>query len=189
MSIRQKTGKLLLRLFGWKMQGYSIIKEPKAIFVVAPHTSWQDVPLGMAVQMAIGIRIRFLIRREFFFFPLGPLLRLLGGYPVDRSKKNKLVDTVAGIFRTRDSFYMAITPEGTRERVSRFRSGFYYMALATDVPLILTKLNFRDKKVVFSEPWWVSGDKASDFEHIYRYFDAVPGRYPEKSFYYDRQPN
>ena len=168
---------------GWHIEGYFPVQVPKAIFAVVPHTFWRDLPVGFASRMAMGIKIRFLAKKSLFVFPLGPVLRWVGGYPVDRKKHSNLVSQAAEVFSHSESFYLALAPEGTRKKVNNLKSGFYYMALESGVPLILTQLNFQNKTVVFADPWKPSGDRKKDFDYIYGYFSGIQGYYPEKSFY------
>ena len=175
----------MLWLWGWKLTGYNPVLVPKAIFTVVPHTSWIDVPIGFFVRMIIRKRVRFLAKHTLFKFPYGWFFRLIGGYPVNRKERNNLVEYVAEAFNSRPTFYLAITPEGTRKKVNRLRSGFYYMALEANVPLILAQFNYKDKEVHFSDPYYPSGDKEKDFEEIYEYFSGIQGRIPEYSFHYN----
>jgi 1-acyl-sn-glycerol-3-phosphate acyltransferase len=186
--MRKAFGKFMLWLWGWKVTGYLPVEVPKAIFVVVPHTSWVDVPIGFFVRMIIQKKVRFLAKHTLFKFPYGWFLRWLGGYPVDRTQRNNLVDAVAEIYNTHDTFYLAITPEGTRKKVHRLRSGFYYMSLAAGVPMILSQFNYKDKKVHFSDPYFPSGNKEKDFEEICTYFSGIQGRIPEYSFDYHEKP-
>lgn len=174
--------RLILKIFGWKIKGRYPDEVKKFILAVVPHTSNWDFPLGILVRMAMKKDIKFLGKSSLFKPPLGWLFRALGGYPVDRSKSSKLVDAVVDIFNEKEEFVVTIAPEGTREKVERLKTGFYYIALGANVPILLTTFDYEKKEVRFLELFYPTGDKEKDFEHIHEVFRGYRGRHPEKSF-------
>ncbi|KTD09045.1 acyltransferase [Legionella gratiana] len=175
----QKFGRFILKLFGWKIVG-ELPKDKKYLVVVAPHTSNWDFAVGLFARFAIGVKIHFLAKNQLFFFPLSFLLRVLGGAPVDRSKKNKTVDQVVEIFRSRDEFKLAITPEGTRSPVTRWKEGFYHIACQAKLPIVMVGPDYATKEVRIHEAFLPSGDINKDFPMILDFFRTIRGRYSKE---------
>ncbi|MBI2786140.1 MAG: lysophospholipid acyltransferase family protein [Legionella longbeachae] len=175
----KKFGWLILKLFGWKIVG-ELPKDKKYLVVVAPHTSNWDFLVGLFARFEMGVKIHFIAKNQLFFFPLGPLLKVLGGTPVDRSKKNKTVDQVVNMFDSRDEFCLAITPEGTRSPVTRWKEGFYHIACKAGLPLVLIGFDYSLKEIRIQPPYWPTGDIEKDFPHLLDFFRTVKGRYPKE---------
>ncbi|HEX4875682.1 MAG TPA: 1-acyl-sn-glycerol-3-phosphate acyltransferase [Chitinophagaceae bacterium] len=172
---------LYLRLKGWntKTQFPSGLK--KCIIIVAPHTSWVDLVMGLAYRSIFKLRYsRFLGKKELFDGPFGFFFRWLGGSPVDRFSKQNVVDQVVDLINSRDEIMIALAPEGTRKRVDRLRTGFYHIAKKAAVPIVMAGLDFSKKEIILSEPFYTTDDEEKDFEKIIRFFAPVQGRYPEK---------
>lgn len=175
-------GKLLLRLWGFRLVGDPGNDLPHRIFVVMPHTSNWDFPLGLLVRSAGGINVKFVGKASLFKPPWGFIFRWLGGYPIDRSRSHRYVDSVANLFSTYPELAIAIAPEGTRRKVDRLKTGFYHIALKAKVPLILTKFDFENKMVEFSPPFYPTSDIEADYALIFDYFRGVRGKNPELGF-------
>jgi 1-acyl-sn-glycerol-3-phosphate acyltransferase len=168
---------------GWTViNAEPLQKLDKSMIALAPHTSWRDMVIGVFTGHIIGVRVRFIGKHSLFRFPLGILMRALGGSPVDRRKNSNLVDQVVEIYRASPTYHLCIAPEGTRKKVDSFKSGFYYIARKANVPVILTKLDYQNKQVIFSDPFYLSENKDETFEMLYDYFDGVIGYHPDKSF-------
>ncbi len=177
----------LLHLLGWRIEGFNPKQLDKYIIIAIPHTSNWDFPLGLLVRNAWELNeVKFLAKDSLFKPPFGWLFRWLGGYPVDRSKRNKYVDTVADIFDQHERFAITIAPEGTRSKVDRLRTGFYYIARKAQVPIIMIKFDFGKKKVTFSPPFYPTNDKAADFAHIRAFYKGVQGKNPELGIWYEQ---
>jgi 1-acyl-sn-glycerol-3-phosphate acyltransferase len=172
----------LLKLLGWKLDGSIPVDLKKYIIAVVPHTSNWDFPLGLIVRASLGRDIKFIGKHTLFGFPHGLLFRALGGYPVDRTKNNNLVDSVADIFNSKDSFAICLAPEGTRKRVDKLKTGFYYMAKKANVPLILIRFDYKTKVIGVSPPFYTTPDEKVDFEYIHSFYKGAIGKIPEYSF-------
>ena len=122
-------------------------------------------------------------KKELFFFPINIILKMLGGVPVDRSSKQNKVDQIADMFLEKDEFRVALSPEGTRQRVEKFKTGFYYIAKKANVPIIMFTLNFKSKEILISNPFYTTNDMKADFNFIESFFDGVEGKVKELSFY------
>lgn len=171
--------KAILKLLGWKV----IDKRPadlgSTIYLVVPHTSNWDFFLGLFVRSAIGLKANYLAKKSLFDSPLGWWFRMLGGYPVDRSKHNNITDQVVEYFNTLPNFAIAITPEGTRPKVEKWKSGFWHIARRAKIPLTLTSFDYGRKEVMFSEPYWVGEDKEKDMATLMEYFKPFVGKNPQ----------
>ena len=172
--------KAFLRSIGWDTsQRFPYHHLKKYIVIVAPHTSNWDFVIGLAYRNSLDMNyVRFLGKAELFKAPLGWVFRAFGGIPVDRSANHNLVDTVAELFNKHQSFAIAIAPEGTRKKVEKLKTGFYYIAAKARVPIIMVGLDYKHKTVRCSEPLYPT-DHLEDFQTIYTFYRAIEGKYPE----------
>ncbi len=164
-KIKQFAGKSLLKLFGWKMTGLPP-KDKKYVCIVAPHTSIKDMFIGKWYNWAHNMEPKIIMKQEFFFFPLGIIVRRWGAIPIDRSKAANVVDQMAKHFAENDEFTLAITPEGTRKINHKWKTGFYRIAQKAGVPLHLTYIDFKTKEVGFMPEFKMSGDIKADMPKI-----------------------
>lgn len=138
-----------INLWGWRITG-KVPDDKKIVAIVAPHTSWHDLFVGIFTRSILKMekRIKFLGKQELFKTPLiGWTLRQLGGYPVVRDKQLNSVDSVVKIFEKNENFFLTLAPEGTRAKVDKLKTGFYYIALKAKVPILL--VDFVLKKELF----------------------------------------
>ncbi|MEL4307687.1 1-acyl-sn-glycerol-3-phosphate acyltransferase [Joostella sp. CR20] len=172
---------IFTNVLGWKLNG---VFPPlnKYIIAVVPHTSWHDFYLGVLVRSIVKTPMNYVAKKELFDSPLGWYFRWSGGAPIDRSKNNNTVDAVAELFEQRDEFRLAIAPEGTRKKVSNWKTGFYYIAKGANVPIVMVAFDYKNKEVRVAPPFYVSDDVEADFEFMYNYFSGVEGKIPEYSF-------
>lgn len=177
--------KLYLRLIGWRTGSVLPPSVTKCVLVAAPHTSNMDYPISLATLYAAGVRVRFLAKKSLFRFPLGILMRLTGGLPVDRSKHHNMVEAMIDMFSRREKLILMIPVEGTRSYVKEWKSGFYYTALGANVPIALGYLDYGRKIAGFGELFYPSGNYAADLEVIKNYYRQFRAKYPEKSSLYE----
>lgn len=172
--------KIYWKLSGWKFSGRFPHEIKKMIIIVAPHTSWRDIFAGFAARSILRMKnARFLGKKELFTGPFGWLFRWLGGTPVDRFSSHGAVEQVVEMFKENDHFLLAIAPEGTRKKVDKLKTGFYYIAKKANVPILMVGLDFSKKKMIFSEPFFATDDEAKDFDHILSFFAPIKGKHPE----------
>lgn len=171
--------RLILKLSGWTIQGSVPPGVRQYIVIEAPHTSNWDFFWGRMCFYAIGIPVSFLIKKEAFFFPFGPMLRAMGGIPVDREKKSNKVLEVAALFRKHPDLILAITPEGTRKRNPHWKKGFYYIAQHAKVPVILAFLDYGKKIGGLGPMFSPSGDYHADMTWIMDFYRDKTARHPE----------
>ena len=167
-------------VLGWKLVGDFPHDLKKYVVIAAPHTSWQDFPIGILARNTSGIKVNFIGKDSLFKGPFGFIFRSLGGTPVDRSKSNNLVDAIVDVFNSKDEFRLALSPEGTRKKVERWKTGFYYIAKGAKVPIVMATLDFGRKQVKISEPYYPTDDKEKDFEYFKSFYKGVLGKKPEQ---------
>jgi len=166
----------ILKLLNYKLDVVNIPREKKYVLVFAPHTSWTDFALGKIALTAMGVKTTFLIKKEFFFFPMGIYLKYIGGYPVDRKNTKNLTDKIAQYIKESDEVAFLITPEGTRKRVETWKRGFYHIAQKANVPIALAYLDYRDRKGGIGPTFYQTGDYDADLQEIQNFYKGMKGR-------------
>lgn len=167
---------------GWKIIGTISPEIKKCAMIVVPHTSWHDFYLGLFTRGIVGLEMNFVGKKELFKFPFGAYFRWMGGAPLNRHTNENKVDAIAKVFETREVFRLAIAPEGTRKKVTEWKTGFYYIALKANVPIIPVAFDWGKKEVKLCEPFWPTGNKDADFKILEQNFIGVLGKIPENSF-------
>ena len=162
----------LLRAFGWEVD-ITAPRRDKCVICVAPHTSNWDFILGLTAYKSLGRNANFLMKEFWFFFPLKYLLRSLGGIPVpSRNKGGNLTQHIIEVMKSRDYMNLAVTPEGTRSRTSKWRTGFLYIANGADVPVQLGVIDYMRKKVMIHDEFMTTGDVEADMRYVKDYYRA-----------------
>lgn len=170
----------LFRLLGWNATYYDPGTR-KYICVVWPHTSNWDFIVGFIFSRAYPLPFpNFFAKDSVFKSWIGPLARKIGGIPVIRDRSTNFVEQVAAEFRKRDHLIIAITPEGTRGKTEFWKTGFYYMALAAEVPLVLASIDYGKNLITFGKTLAPTGDLAADMERIKEFYAGVVGRHIER---------
>lgn len=165
---------------GWTIDGSFDPEIKKYIIIVAPHTSNWDFPLGVISRSILKIDdAKFLGKNSLFKWPFGSIFRAMGGYPVDRTKANNLVDAVVDIFNGKECFAVALAPEGTRGKVEKLKMGFYHIAVKAKIPIIKVGLDFGNKRMVVDAPFYPSGKIDQDISLIIAFYKKIKGRNPE----------
>ena len=178
----QKLSKFIFkRILGWKLVGNFPKYLKKYVVIAAPHTSWQDFPIAILARNYTGEKINFIGKSSLFSGPFGFIFRALGGTPVDRSQSSNMVDAIVKIFENKEEFRLGISPEGTRKKVTHWKTGFYYIAKGANVPIVIATLDFEHKQIKFSEPYKTTNNKEKDFEYFHAFFKGVKGRHSELS--------
>ena len=139
-------GRAIFRISGWRVEG-EFPNRGKAIVALVPHSSNIDFLLTIAFIWATGMKASFLIKHTVFWYPLGNIIRALGGIPVDRSQQNGLVRDVKRQFQDKSKLILGIPPSGTRRPVSEWKDGFARIAAAAKGPVVPAVLNYRTKTV------------------------------------------
>ena len=164
------------QILGWKVNG-AFPNLDKFVVIVAPHTSNWDFLLGILSRRVTHLRdAKFLGKSQLFKPPFGWLFRWMGGYPVDRTKNNNLVDAVVEIFDREPKFKLALAPEGTRKRVEKFKSGFYVIATKAKVPILMVGFDYSRKEIRISAPFYPSDSMEEDLKRIMDWYGDVRGK-------------
>lgn len=172
--------KFMLRVMGWKPVGSFPDDLKKYVVIVAPHTSGWDFVIGLLFRKALRLeRVKYLGKHQLFKPPFGFFFRWLGGYPVVRTSSHNLVDQVVRIFDAHKEFALALSPEGTRKRVDKLKTGFYNIARKANVPIIMVAFDYKHKQAIISKPFETTSDQQADVEKIFAFFRPVEGKFPE----------
>ncbi|WP_197414252.1 1-acyl-sn-glycerol-3-phosphate acyltransferase [Lacimicrobium alkaliphilum] len=174
----QRTANYLLHLAGWQVSPFPDLKQ--AIVVGGPHTSNWDGVLGILSAATLGVHSRIMIKNNLFKWPLAPLLRKLGGIPIDRSRSTGVVEQAAALFGQYHKLVLIMTPEGTRTRAPRWKTGFYHIANKACVPIVLATADYVKKQVTFPLVLQPSGNLEADMHRMYQCFASVIPRHPDK---------
>ncbi len=169
-----------LRLAGWKLKG----RPPEArkfVIIAYPHTSNWDFPLGLSACIIYRIKVYWLGKDSLFKGPAGPLMRWLGGIPVDRIKARDFVQQAIEAFDQSDELVIGVAPEGTRSRVEKWKTGFYHIAVGAEVPIVPGYLDYPNKELGFLESILPSGDIDKDLIAIKQAYRGIQGKYADRS--------
>lgn len=139
-----------------------------------------DFILGLLYSWSVGLRSGFLMKSDWFFFPLGSIFRSLGGVPVNRKERSQTVERIQQLLQEEGQMHIAITPEGTRSRSEKWKSGFYHIAQAAGLPIELAVINYRTKVVGIFEVFHPTGDLEQDMAYIRSRYSAEQAKYPEQ---------
>lgn len=169
----------LLAWFGWRVTGEFPVA-PRAVLIVAPHTSNWDFFLCMPAMFAAGLRITWIGKHTLFFFPAAAILRWLGGEPVDRRVRADTVQHAIGRFAAQRQFYLGIAPEGTRRRVEEWKTGFWHIAHGAGVPIIPVALDYAAREIRITAAVTTTGDEAADVAAIRARYRRSMARRPER---------
>jgi len=170
--------KIIFKLSGWKVV-YTLSPElKKCVMIAAPHTSNWDFFYARLAFFIMGIKLRYMVKKELIRFPFGWILKALGAIPVDRKKKGNLVDACIQLFDEHEELVVLIPPEGTRGKVDKWKTGFYHTAVGAKVPIALGYLDFEKKIAGIGSIFWPTGDIHSDFEHLRNFYKNITPAHP-----------
>ena len=175
--------RLYFRISGWKLQGELPAEVRKCVMVAAPHTSNWDFPIARATFFLLKIPVKFLAKKELFFFPFGTVLKALGGIPINRKKSNNLVEEMTKMLKENDELVLLIPAEGTRKPVKKWKSGFYYTALNAGVPIVLGFMDYKEKIAGIGPVIYPTGDYDKDIAEIKDFFKDKTPKHPENFRY------
>ncbi len=179
-AITRTLAALAMRLTGWRFTGEDFPDRRKFVLIVAPHTSNWDFPVGVMAMYAIGLRGTFLGKDTLFRFPLGIVMRFLGGFPVDRASKNDVVTQTVELVRRLDRVIIVLSPEGTRKRTERWRTGFYWIAHNAGVPICPVAFDFARREFRIFPLFTTTGDLDRDIAVLRAHFRAEMAFDPAK---------
>ena len=178
-TLAQSIAQFILRLIGWRTAVISPYPS-RCVMIGAPHTSNWDFIIVMLLMAVERIPIRLMGKDSLFKGPLGVFMRSFGAIPVNRSGNNKLVDQIAAKFDEYDELIIGIAPEGTRSKTPCWRTGFYYIALKADVPIVMAYIDYKNKVCGLGPSIKPTGDIQADFEIIREFYSGIVGKFPHK---------
>jgi len=168
-------GRAVMWVAGWSFAG-SISDLSKAVIIVAPHTSNWDFVIGAAAMLALDLDLCFLGKHTLFRGPLGMLMRILGGIPLDRAHSSGVVDEMAERIKSSDHLLLALAPEGTRGKVTRWKTGFHAIARGAGVPILAVTLDYGRRQICFRKPFTPTPEMETDIEELQAFFADSHGR-------------
>ena len=177
--LKKFCGWLLYRHWGWTKE-ITVDHPDKYIICLAPHTSNKDFLLGQLYAHAEGWKINFLMKKEWFFWPWGPIFKRMGGIPVYRSKHTSMTDNLAETAKRAETFRLCITPEGTRSLNPEWKKGFYFVALKAQIPVLLYGVDYEKRLIQCTKSMIPTGDVDKEMKEIKLYFKDFKGKHPEQ---------
>ena len=169
----------ILKLAGWKIDN-RFPDIDKYVLVGAFHTSNWDFVYGILTRWALGQKFYWVGKHTLFIKPFGSLFRSMGGIPVDRRARHGFIQKMVDEFNRRDEMRLAILPEGTRSKVSYWKTGFYYIALQAQLPIVLGYFDYKNKIIGACDVVYPSGDIEKDFQLIKQFYADKVGKCPER---------
>lgn len=174
-KLLQHSAHSLFKFCGWQLVG-TLPDCPKYIIIAAPHTSNWDFVLAMGIAFAYRFKVFWMGKHTFFRWPFGYISRWLGGIAVERSAKHNLVAQTVEQFRRHDALILGIPPEGTRKQVAQWKTGFYYIAVQAQVPIVLGFFDYEHKKVGFGPTFTPTGEIEKDLAEIQAFYAPLKRR-------------
>ena len=178
----QWLGRAVLSILGWKVSG-KISEEfanQKLVVIVAPHTSNWDGIVGVATLAGLDAKISFIGKHTVFRFGLGWFLKSLGGIPVNRSVPGDVVLKIVKKIKNNPGTLFAMAPEGTRSKVSEWKSGFLRIAKEIQANVLMASIDFSAKEILLGDIYIPTGDNEKDIEEIKKYYSSFAPKYPDK---------
>lgn len=168
--------RLYWKIKGWKIVGKLPADQKKMILVIAPHTSWVDILIGFAARHKMKIKhAKFMGKKSLFEGPFGWILKNMGGIPVDRKAKLGVVEQVTKYYDENEEFIVGVSPEGTRKRIDKLKTGFYHIAKSANIPIILVGFDYKKREVIIDKPLFVGDNEEEDLKKIIAFFSTVEG--------------
>lgn len=178
---------MAFRLNGWSYENQVGPFGPKCVLLAAPHTSNWDYIYGLVFFDKMGIPAKIAMKKEWFRFPFRQLIEPIGGIPVDRGPRGdgepklSAVEALTQLFDQHDELILVITPEGTRSKVTRWKTGFYPIAVKAGVPIVLSYLDYENRRGVVGKIIHPTGDMESDMREIMAFYAGHGvGRFPQQ---------
>ena len=172
--------KWFYKIRGWTLGDNLPAGMKKCVVIVAPHTSGWDFVYGAGAKLLFPVEVIYLAKKELFRWPLKKMFLKLGGVPVDRSQHSGMTEAMIEFIKTHDYAAVVFPPEGTRERVTKWKTGFYHVALGANVPIIMAYIDYAKKKIGFGPSFMPSGDIKKDFVLISEFYKNIQAHDPGK---------
>tara|TARA_R110002073_G_scaffold9980_7_gene49369 strand:- start:2760 stop:3383 length:624 start_codon:yes stop_codon:yes gene_type:complete len=171
-------GKTIIRISGWRVAG-GVPNSKSMLIIAAPHTSNWDLFFLLGAAYSFRLSIQWLVKDSVFLPVVGSVLTFLGGIPVDRSKNNNLVEDLANRIHNSQGLALVVPPSGTRGFTEYWKSGFYRIALAADVPIVCGYLDYPNKEAGLGLSFHLTGNITEDMDRIRAFYDPFVGKHPK----------
>jgi len=172
--------RIILWISGWKVIGEIPEGLKKFVMVAAPHTSNWDLLYARAAFYLMDIPLKYTVKKELFFFPLGNILGGLGGIPINRKSKENMVDKMVALYKEREELCILVTPEATRSYSAEWKKGFYFIAEGADIPIVLGYLDYKKKHAGIGPMLKPSGNYQKDLAQIQNFYRDITPKHPQK---------
>ena len=183
--VMRAIARTVFRLLGWRFEGEIPSGLRQAVVIGAPHTSNWDLPYMLMAAFVLERQLHWLGKAQIFRFPFGALMRWMGGIPVDRSRANNLVEAAVQCFAAeRAPLLLVVPPEGTRQAVTQWKTGFYYIALGAEVPVVMAYMDHATRTCGVGQLFYPTGNIETDMIDIRAYYAPFRGwarRHEERS--------
>ena len=170
---------LYATIFGWKIEGDFDRSIKKSVLICVPHTSYFDFIVSVLARRILKVEINFVGKKELFIWPIAWYFRWMGGAPLNRGRAENKVEAIANVIKSKKEFRLALAPEGTRRKVETWKSGYYYIALAANVPIITVGFDYPSKTLHIGEAFYPTGDITVDEPKLKAFYKGMIGKVPE----------
>lgn len=170
-AVTRWIGDIILKMMGWTVTG-KLPNRKQIILIGGPHTSNWDLPLALATMLSVGVKFSWMMKKEAFLWPLGHLWEVMGGIPIDRKANLDVVTQMKNWFDKNEKVWLGITPEGTRSKVERYKTGYIRISKAVGVPLFIVGVDALKKCVVFDRIWEPDGEIEIENKAIQNYIES-----------------
>ncbi|TAE01273.1 MAG: glycerol acyltransferase [Bacteroidetes bacterium] len=178
--------KIIFLLAGWKLGGNLPANIKKCVMIAAPHTSNWDIVFTRAAFALLDVPVRFTIKKEWFDSPIGFFIKFIGGIPIDRNlkreegKRNSIVEGMIALFDQNEQLTVLVTPEGTRSLATKWKTGFYHVAVGGQVPIALGFVDYKNKIAGVGKVIFPTGDFEKEMREIMDFYKEITPKYPER---------
>ncbi|MGN0935643.1 1-acyl-sn-glycerol-3-phosphate acyltransferase [Acinetobacter amyesii] len=182
----EKTAEKSLNLMGWQIDNHWDLNIDQCVMIAAPHTSNWDALYARLALKALGVNVRITIKDSYMKFPFGPFVRAMGGIGINRRPKQdgearqSMVELMADLFKHHPKLVMLVTPEGTRAKQEKWKTGFYHVAMQAGVPIALAYMDYVQKKTGVGKIVYPTGDYEIDMAEIMGFYAQIHAKFPEK---------
>ena len=181
----EKLAEQSLGLIGWKIDNHWDLNIDQCVMIAAPHTSNWDALYARLALKALGVNVRITIKDSYMKLPLGPFVRAMGGIGINRRPKKEgearpsMVELMSDLFKTHEKLVMLVTPEGTRAKQEKWKTGFYHVAINAGVPIALAYMDYDKKTTGVGKIIYLTGDYEKDMAEIMAFYAQINPKFPE----------
>jgi len=180
-ALAEALGHAVFRLMGWRIEG-QLPPLDKFVVIGAHHTSNWDFVLFIAAKFILRLNARWFGKHSIFRWPFGALMCYWGGIPIRRHLKLNTVEQAIEAFAEHRQFILVLSPEGTRRKVERWKSGFYHIACGAGVPIVPAALDFQHRRIVIGAPFQPTGNEEADLRQLLAFYRPYVPKNPDYAF-------